>query len=288
MKSDKGKSILIWILVVIIIALCVLIGLAMMGKISFHQSVDSGVKQGENDVVDNGDQEKREGDLFEISYQDDEYISKNVKGFIISKSMRNIPVIKSENYQNSADKIVRYLTGVSDERWNNEIKVMADQVAEMDALENLDFGVSYLFGTGVATDYYLSFHLDLNGAFGGVSWLGEEGYNFSIETGEVLNFSDIARNYGELVNLTYNEMVDYISNLNYSEGELYNDSINGYWKDILKDEMFKLGNWYFVSDGIKFCIPKYSIGIGSVGLITHVVSYDQVNAYLIERYHGEV
>lgn len=50
--------------------------------------------------------------------------------------------------------------------------------------------------------------------------------------------------------------------------------------------MFETKNWYFTNEGIKFSIPKYSIGPGFIGVVTNTNSYETVNQYLKEEYRG--
>ena len=127
----------------------------------------------------------------------------------------------------------------------------------------------------------------MSGSMGGVTWSNNEGYNFNIQNGELLEFNDITNNYNELVNLTYNEMVKFIQNQSYAND--LNKIQNGdekNWEDTLKEEMFKIKNWYFTSEGLKFSIPKYSIGPGYISVITNTISYEVINQYLKEEYQG--
>ena len=138
--------------------------------------------------------------------------------------------------------------------------------------ENIYYGigVNYIFKNGVINSYRLTFFANVSGSFGGVSWLSDEGYNFDAETGELLKLEDIGTGVYDYV---YNTC---ISNL---EGET---SFFDNWKDIVKEELNKEGNWYFTDNGIRIIFQKYSISDGSFGIKTiDIKKMNLINIYLI-------
>ena len=69
-----------------------------------------------------------------------------------------------------------------------------------------------------------------------------------------------------------------ISNL---EGET---SLFDNWKDSVKEELNKEGNWYFTDNGIRIIFQKYSISDGSFGIKTIDIKKDEINKYLLNKY----
>ena len=140
--------------------------------------------------------------------------------------------------------------------------------------ENIYYGigVNYIFKNGVINSYRLTFFANVSGSFGGVSWLSDEGYNFDAETGELLKLEDIGTGVYDYV---YNTC---ISNL---EGET---SLFDNWKDSVKEELNKEGNWYFTDNGIRIIFQKYSISDGSFGIKTIDIKKDEFNKYLLNKY----
>lgn len=273
-RNMSGKVSILFIVVVVgIIGIC----LAVKNLVSFDDSDVSG------EDTSSGDEVIVSGEYY-ISYNDEEYISSNSAGYVISTSRRNLPVIVNEGRQDIADKIVDSLTLISDDVWDNSIKVTADEVVSSyeNVGEDMDMGVSYMISTGVVTDNRLSFVMEMSGNFGGVSWDGESGYNYDAVNGAILTFDNIANNYEGLYNAIYDDVKAYIDNQDYVN-DLGNDD-NGNWEELLSDIIPESGNWYFTEDGIRVIIPRNSIGPSSVGNIIVDISKDNINEYLKDEY----
>ncbi|MBQ8681973.1 MAG: DUF3298 domain-containing protein [Bacilli bacterium] len=274
MKSDKSKNIIIALLIIIIVILVGIVGLVLTGTLSLNTSNNNQVGE-----EDNNDQEekKEEKDLFEISYKEEEYITKNNKGYIISKSTRNLPVIINSNNQETADKIVTSLTTISDKEWNGSIKDTADQVSEMDSDKDMELGVNYLFETKVVNDNRLTFKLEMSGTFGGTTWAGEWGYNYDAKTGELLTLENISTDNIKLKEIITNEVVNYI------EANSITIVVDD-WKNEVSKLINTTGNWYFTDNGIEVSLPKYSISTGATGIIKVEIAKNVINDYLKEEY----
>ena len=274
MQNDKSKNIIIALLIIIIVILVGIVGLILTGTLTINTSNNTQISEEDNNEQEENKEEKN---LFEISYKEEEYITKNNKGYIISKSTRNLPVIINSNNQETADKIVNSLTMISDKEWNDSIKDMADQVSEMDSDKDMELGVTYLFETNVITDNRLTFKLEMGGAFGGVTWAGEWGYNYDAKTGELLTLENISTDSVKLKETIANEVINYI--------EANSIAII---VDDWKNEVFKLinttGNWYFTDNGVEVTLPKYSISVGATGIIKVEIAKNVINDYLQEQY----
>ena len=203
---------------------------------------------------------------YKISYKDEEYVTKNSQNNDSTINKRNIISIKNNNNEKSALAIESKLNDISNKEWE-EIKTMEDESKEN---TYAGIGVNYIFKNGVINSYRLTFFANVSGSFGGVSWLSDEGYNFDAETGELLKLEDIGTGVYDYV---YNTC---ISNL---EGET---SLFDNWKDIVKEELNKEGNWYFTDNGIRIIFQKYSISDGSFGIKTiDIKKMKLINIYLI-------
>ena len=191
MKKDNN-NITIFLIGIIIVLLATFLILILTNKITFNTN---NLKEEKREKIDEK-QDNEEKEIYEITFEEEEYITKKSDGTEVSKSTRNIPKITNNKNQEAADKIVKYLTDISNKEWNDSIKKMADQVTD-DNVPYKDLGVKYLYETGVTTENRLTFILTMNGGFGGVGWLSEEGYNFDAKTGDVLTTDTIAINKDE-------------------------------------------------------------------------------------------
>ena len=271
-------SVLVVIAFIVVIVVIVIFGMFVKNFVQFNNNIIE-------DDKDEDTEEIKVDDGFDISYKDEEYVTRNKDGYVISTSKRNLPVIINDSNQNVADKIVDSLTEISNNEWNNNIKKMADELVEMyeNISEDMSLGASYLLSTGVVTENRLSFIIKMDGSFGGVSWNGENGYNYDAKTGELLTFESIAMDYEDLNNTIYNEVKSYIERQEYVD-DLWDDNANGTWTEILKELVSKSGNWYFLDNGIRIVIPKYSLGPGYIGIISVDVNKDIINDYLKDEY----
>ena len=163
--------------------------------------------------------------------------------------------IKNKNNPNAASLIEKKLNETSDKMWE-EIKKMADITNEN---SNTGLGAICLIETGEVTNNRLTFIVNTVGSFGGLPWDNNEGYNFDAATGNLLKLTDFGTG-----------VFDYIYNQSISQLEK-NDTDSSYlasdWKDRVKKELNKEGNWYFTKDGIKVIFLKYSLSDNAVGMI---------------------
>lgn len=261
MKKNNNLVIIILmgIIILILVVLCILFA---TNKISLNLGENNKIEEKKDKVS------HQKNNDYKISYKDEEYVTKNSQNNDSTINKRNIISIKNNNNEKSALAIESKLNDISNKEWE-EIKTMAD-----DNKENTydGIGVNYIFKNGVINSSRLTFLANVSGSFGGVSWLSDEGYNFDAETGELLKLEDIGTGVYDYV---YNTC---ISNL---EGET---SLFDNWKDSVKEELNKEGNWYFTDNGIRIVFQKYSISDGSFGIKTIDIKKDEINKSLLNKY----
>ena len=283
-EKKKSNGLIIGILIGVIVCLIVVIGLLVSGVINFK--VDNSSKtteSSESTSKDLSDDEKvSENSDFVITYKEETEEFKNSNGNVVITNKRNLPVINSDDNKSSADKIVNYLTTLSDKDWN-ELKDTSSDNAK-DFPDSYNVGVEYMFSTVMNTISIVSFSYDMSGSMGGVSWLGNWGYNFDKSSGDVLKFDDVINNSNAKDNL-YDYIVKDIENNN-SNDDLWDDNVSGNWKDKIKDNMFNLGNWLFTDKGITVTFDKYLLGPGATGVVSVDIPYSELNKYLKDEYKG--
>ena len=269
----------------IVIIFLILWGLGLSGYICY----DKFFSKNDNDSVKEKDEKENESLeevqdnklSFDISYKEEVYTTRNKSGYIISTSKRNLPVINNSNNQDIAKKIVLSLTGISDKEWNENIKSMADEVVEMEGYENttedMNLGVTYLFTTGICTDRRLTFKLEMNGSFGGVSWSGESGYNYDARNGNILKLESIAYDYDKLMDAIIEKVENNLKSDSYS---CLIDDYSSQLENLINMD----GNWYFTDKGIRIVFPKYSIACGAGGVIGIDIDKNVVNDYIKDEY----
>ena len=274
MKKDNN-NITIFLIGIIIVLLATFLILILTNKITFNTN---NLKEEKREKIDEK-QDNEEKEIYEITFEEEEYITKKSDGTEVSKSTRNIPKITNNKNQEAADKIVKYLTDISNKEWNDSIKKMADQVTD-DNVPYKDLGVKYLYETGVTTENRLTFILTMNGGFGGVGWLSEEGYNFDAKTGDVLTTDTIAINKDEFKKYMLRKTNEKIEEL--KKGE--NNCIRDDYQNNLEEEINRNGNWYFTKTEIKIKLQKYSIACGAGGISEINLPKEEVNQYLKDEY----
>ena len=275
MNNKKSNGAIIGLLIGIIIMLLVFVALFATNTISFNSKTNNDDKT-TNTKEDNTSEENNE---YQINYKEEEYRTKRSDGTEISNSTRNLPVIKNNKNQNAADKIVNYLTSVSNSNWDNNVKPMADQVAN-DNLPYSGLGVKYLFETGVVTNNRLTFNLTMTGGFGGVSWSSEEGFNFNAKTGEILTTENIAINKDVFKKYLLNKTNEKINTIKINKDNCINDN----YDKKLEEEINKEGNWYFTKTELIIKLQKYTVACGAGGIIEVNLPKEEVNQYLKEEY----
>lgn len=266
------KNILIGVLVLVILGLG---GYIFYDKVySKNNNIKEEVSKDENNIEDQDNKID-----FDISYKDEVYTTKNNAGYVVSTSKRNLPVINSSKNQFVADKIVLSLTGISDKEWNGNIKSTADEMVDMakDATEDMKFGVNYLFTTGIYNDNRLTFKLEMNGSFGGVTWPGESGYNYDVKSGDMLKLYDISSDYDNFMNVLKVNVENYLKSGN---DMCLVDDYSSKLENLINTD----GNWYFTDRGIRVVFPKYSIACGSAGIIGIDIDKSLINYYIKDEY----
>lgn len=279
MEKKNNNGMLVGLLIGIIIMLLVFIGLFATGVINFKENIENSKQEIKNEIDEDNTKEKTENQEseYQIEYEEEEYITKRKDGTEVSKSIRNLPKITNNKNQEAADKITKYLTEISNKEWENDIKKMADQVTELpyDGL-----GVKYLFATGVVTNNRLTFLLNMNGTFGGVTWLSNEGFNFDAKTGEILTTDTIAENKEKLKQYMMGKTTEKIEELKASGDSCMNDN----YKEKLEEEINRSGNWCFTASGVIIKLQKYSVACGAAGIIEINLPKEEINQYLKDNY----
>jgi len=293
-KSNTGLIVTIVVLVMLLLFGGTLLLLSSMGYLSFDANNVKEEEKNENDDVKEDDEnseieipkvEEQENenhesqevtiDDFKISFIDEIYTDENNNGLVKLKNVRNLPVIESKKYMNSADKIVNYLKEVSDVYWK---QAKYDMNSYRNSQNSKNIGINLNFSISRLLYRYVSFELIEYGGMGGVSWVSEVGYVFDIEIGDVLDFSSICVDESKKDNF-YNYVINTIA------GDPHYH-LDENWKDVVKKDMFEIGNWYFTNVGVRFTFQKYSLGPGSNGVITVEMPYSEANQYLKNDYKG--
>ena len=275
--KENSKNIIIILLILIIILLGTLLVLLTTGTLTLNKVEEKNTVKEKKETKEEINPQEEE--KYIITYEEEEYTTKKSDGTQVSKSTRNLPKIINSQNQTAADKIVKYLTDISNKEWNESIKKMADQVAE-DNVPYTGLGVTYLYETGIETDNRLTFILKLNGGFGGVGWLSEEGYNFDKKTGDILTIETIAIDPTKLKEYITTKSIEKIEELKKNEGKCIIDN----YQSNLEEELNKVGNWYFASNEIKIRLQKYSIACGAGGITEIDIPKEEINQYIKEEY----
>ena len=213
---------------------------------------------------------------FKISYKEEIYISKKENGENSHKNKRNLPVIKNENNQSVASKIEKSLIQISDKNWN-VIKQSSDDYKETSYTD----GVNYILSTYRISDKYIVFRANQSGSFGGVTWTGEELYNYDTKTGKLLSLSNVSKDYNSLLSTIISKTEKYIKE---NSIELQGNALTNL-NATIKKIVAQNGNWGFSNDGMEFIFPKYSISSGADGVITIKLNKNEINQYLLENYN---
>ncbi len=268
MKNNKVVILLMVIIIIILGGLCFLFA---TNKISLNNDLN---QEKTNDKVNDDSQTIGDESIssYTISYKEETYSTKNKEGTENTNSKRNIITVENEKNTNAASLIENKLNEISNKRWE-DIKKAADAIYET---SYTGVGVNYLIETGKITNNRLTFIVNTVGSFGGVPWDNNEGYNFDATTGELLKLTDIGNGVFDYI---YNQSISRIEKDDSKSSCLESD-----WKDRVRTELNKDGNWYFTNEGIKVIFPRYSIACGAGGSTTIDISKDEVNSYLNEKY----
>lgn len=282
MKKNNNNIVII-LLGIIIVLLATLIILLATKTITWNTKTPATktetktTKEESKKEIDKTETQTETKEQYQITYEEEEYITKRNDGSEVSRSKRNLPKITNNKNQEAANKIVKSLTDISNQNWENNIKKMADQVVE---LPYNDLGVTYLYQTGIITTNRLTFTLKMDGGFGGVGWISEEGFNFDAKTGEMLTTENVAVNSTDFKNYMLKKVNEEIENIKNTRENCIRDD---YQKNLEK-EITNNGNWYFTSTEIKIKLQKYAIACGAGGMTEINLPKEEVNQYLKEEY----
>lgn len=170
--------------------------------------------------------------------------------------------MKIEKYlKNSNNSIVNnistYLNKIVDVRFadiNNLAMEQIDNQYNQEEIYNKPLALGVDIKTELELDdiFYISLTINEQGNMGGVNWLSENGYVFNAANGEIVDFSGGWKDY------YYQEALkDFVKKDVYIDAkeDLFTD-----WESILKEEMFKTGNWYLDGNDVVFLIDGSVLG----------------------------
>ena len=274
-KYNSTNNIIIVLLVIIILLMASFLALILNNRLNITTNNSNNNNDNNLNV-----EEKVLENKYVIKYEEEVKEFKNSSGKVIIRNKRNYPIITNDANQLAADKISKYLTDISNEDWKSVNNIDSND----EFVENYhdEVGVSYTYNTEESNKKYLSFKYITSGGMGGVSWSGVSGYNFDYETGNLLEINNIM-NYNNAQNDLYEYIISAIEKEHPPE-TLWHDDISGYWKDIVKKDMFSQGSWIFTNSGIRVFFGKYSLGPGSTGVIEVEIPIEEINKYLYDKY----
>lgn len=209
---------------------------------------------------------------FEISYQEEIYVTKNENNEVVSENKRNVPTIKNEANQEIADKIQKSIREISDKNWKY-IKESSDEYNYIPPKA----GVNYMLGTATIADNYITFKAEQSGSFGGVGWDATEIYTYDLKSGELADLKGFAKDEEKFVEFLTEKVKDYVktSNMVYTSFEL----------DNAVDAVLAIqGNYGIVDDKFKVILPKYSIGASADGVRIVEIEKNVINEYLKDNF----
>ena len=280
-NSNSENKIIIILLLIIIIIMSIFILLLLTNRINLspiNNNNNSSNTVDEN--TQNNENNNKPENIYKIEYKEETKEYKNSSGKVVILNKRNYPIVTNQANQIAADKISKYLTDISNKDWQSVNNIDSND----EFVENYPYevGVSYTYTTEESNKKYLSFKYVTSGGMGGVSWSGVNGYNFDYETGNLLGINNIM-NYNSAQNNLYEYIISAIEKEHAPE-TLWHDNVAGYWKDIVKKDMFSEGSWLFTSSGIKVFFKKYSLGPGSTGVVEVEIPTQEINKYLYDKY----
>lgn len=231
-------------------------------------------ENGESSIVEKTKKEEITQD-FKVEFKEESYTLKDKDENIIVENKRIIPTITSDKYQDQANKISDYLIKVSDNEWQ-QIKDSSDEYYSQNISEKN--GIEYLLSVLEQNDKYFTLVYDKLGTLNGVNFNDRIGYSFNTQTGNLLNFNDISTNVDELINICYTKIDEYIKTKDYA------NTLDPTWEINLKNTITKDGIWYLTKDGLSFSFPKYSFGPGTIGVVSYMISYDDLGNLIYDEY----
>lgn len=214
---------------------------------------------------------------YEISFDDEEYVTRNSENEVVFRNTRNIPTVKCGNNLDAAKKIEESLRGITDKQWK-EINDSADEYTAggMKAYDH-PYGVSYMMKTLAKNNKYVTIQIDQGGSMGGVSWTGIELFTYDAETGNLLTIDDMAKDSDSLKQFLREKTKAFITE-NYQH--IQENDVDSKINQILDQN----GNYGLAEDRFIVVLPKYSIGDGASGVKTVEIDKSDINDYLVDKY----
>lgn len=265
MSKDNLSKIIIILCSTIIILLLVIIGLLINDKF-----ISKDIKKSSKETQEKTE-EIVEKDQYEVSYEDDEYTVGNVS------NKRQIIKLKNKENQNAAQKIEETVMIHLNELWKEANKA-ADDNKEIEEKVGIELKTTLV----CQNEKFVTFRIDQTGSMGGVGWDQISSFSYDASTGDELKFADILKNTEEAEKFIYDELVKSIEQ-HYQEDQLFTDDGNE-WKEKLKEEMLKDGNWSLTEQGLEFNFPKYTLGPGATGIISSTIRFSSLANYLNDNY----
>ncbi len=221
---------------------------------------------------------------YEIKYETIEYVTKNTKGTIITTNEIKYPIER----KNDNEELKKIINDVKDPilyEWENFYKKEADEYNKIYKDENnkKDFGINNTVSTVLNKNNIISFKVKLKGAYGTLEFDKVEGYNYDIRTGKRLELKDLSNNYDKFLKYLYKACINYVNKESNVE-DLFDDDINGNWKEIIKKNIQITPNWYLSEDGINLIIQKQTIAPSYVKLMIVHIDKNKINKYLKKEY----
>lgn len=214
---------------------------------------------------------------YEISFENEEYVTRNSENKVVFKNTRNVPTVTCTNNPEAAKKIEESLRKKSDKQWESLKRSADEYTAEGMKAYDEPYGVSYMMSTLAKNNKYVTIQIDQSGSMGGVSWTGLELYTYDSKNGELLTIDNIAKDSNTLKQFLRTKIKEYVTNnfQNVSQNDL-DSKIN----DILDDDE----NYGLSDDKFIIVLPKYSIGVGADGVKTVEIDKSEINNYLADQY----
>lgn len=278
---QKNKIVIICITIIAIISIVVL-GLTISSKVLSYQEKN---QNNENEITEENTKEdksseKEENSTIIVSYSTEKYASVNKKGTTITENSCTYPKITYKANQPIADKIESSITKIVDNEWQL-IKDSAEEITS----ESEDLSDDDISGLGAdiqLTDYInnkiLTFYLSIDGQFGARSYINYQGFNYDIQTGELLTLKSITNNYQKLYKLVLEKYNEEKNKLELEEVEIIYEPTS----DELEKMINKSGNWFFTEDGLEIILD--GITVGYMPWIEILIDKDTVNDLLTNEF----
>ncbi len=283
-QLQKNKKIIICVIAIATISVVVL-GLTICNKvISFKESNLNELKEenvkDEDVQKDNNNAQEKEDDTIIISYSTEKYTSVNENGLTITENSCTYPKITYKTNQTIADKIEKSITQIIDNEWQ-----LVKESAEETALASENSSTDDVLGLGAdiqLTNYtnnkFLTFYISIEGQFGARSYIDYQGFNYDIQTGELLTLKDITNNYQKLYNIITEKYNEEKNKLELEEVEILYEPT----PEELEKMINESGTWFFTEDGLEISLE--GITLGYTPWLEIVIDKEEINDLLLNEF----